>query len=232
MIGKINFSCQDKTPEFSREERKKIENKKIIVVGAGALGTIVTELLIRTGVKNLTIIDYDKIEAKNLPRQTLYNEEDIGNNKAETAAKKLKKINKEAKITAIKQKLTRENAEELLKEADLVMGCTDNIESRIIIDEWAEKNKKPWVHAAVERTTGEVMLITPESSKYRDYMSKKKKEQKCNETGIIVMASTIIGSFQTILGLKALIGQTEKAGILSRMNVWQCTKEDYIIKKR
>ncbi len=230
----INFSCQDKTPELCAESRKILAETNITIIGVGALGSGTSEALIRAGAEKITLIDYDKIEEKNLPRQILYNEEDVGKKKVIIAKEKLNKINNNAKITIKEEKLTKENANELLTGSEIIIDCTDNLETRMIIDEWCQKNKKPWVHAAAIRVFGEAMVIIPgKTISYKELMKGKKETPGCGEEGIIITAAMMTSALQSSLAIRTITGTIKgDEGKLFRINAWKGTINAYKIKKQ
>ena len=121
----IDFSCQDKTTQLPRAKRVKMASERIVIVGVGALGTRVAELLVRAGARQLILIDDDTVEASNLPRQTLFTESDVGKKKAVVAAERLRAIDGKASVTVEAVRLDAKNAERLLRGAAIVMDCVD-----------------------------------------------------------------------------------------------------------
>lgn len=223
----IDFSCQDKTDELCATAREHLQQSTIIVVGLGALGTSATNALVRSGCEQLILIDDDTIEATNLPRQSLYTETDIGKKKVDVAKERLQAINNKITITIINQRLTKKNVDILYK-ATIILDCTDNLTTRRIIDDYCYQEKKPWVHAAVIKATGEVMTILPGNKRYNDVIKNKNVEQDCNEQGILSTAAITTGTFQATIALRVLTGQTKDLkNKLYRMNAWQGTIDTY-----
>lgn len=223
----IDFSCQDKTEELCQAAREHLKQAVITVIGVGALGTSATNALIRSGCENMLLIDDDSVEATNLPRQTLYTEADIGKHKVDVAQERLRAVNTQAAITISHERLTRENIT-LLETADLVLDCTDNLETRRLIDEYCHEQQKPWVHAAVIRGMGEVMALLPGNRRYADVINNKTTKQDCAKEGILSTAAIITGTYQATIALKILVGQPkELENKLYRINTWNLAIDAY-----
>ena len=115
---------------------KILKNTKIVVIGAGGVGSALLPLLAGAGVGKIAIVDADKVSASNLHRQTLYTESQIGQNKARIAAERLKNINSEIEISAVEKFLTTQSdVLEILRKADLCIDATDNFKTRIMVSE-------------------------------------------------------------------------------------------------
>ena len=122
--------------------QKKILNSSICIVGCGGLGSSAAQYLSMTGIGNIMLIDDDFINLSNLNRQTLFFEKDIGKYKVEILKKNLKEINPEAKIKVSKKKINKKNIHSYLSAYKIILDCTDNFQSRYIINEYCFKKKK------------------------------------------------------------------------------------------
>src|SRR3989344_6084298 len=127
------YSRQILLKEIGREGQKLLQDKKVAIVGVGALGTVAAELLARAGVGNLILVDRDMVEESNLQRQTLFDEKDIGKNKAAAAEQRIKKINSDIKVEFHSIHLNPQNID-VLQSADLILDCTDNLQTRFLIN--------------------------------------------------------------------------------------------------
>ena len=123
--------------------QRKIREKHVLVIGAGALGAANAEAIVRVGIGKLTIADRDYVEWSNLQRQQLYTEEDAKQYKpkAIAAAEHLRKINSEVEIVPVVTDVTVQEMEELIKEVDLILDATDNFETRLLINDISQKVK-------------------------------------------------------------------------------------------
>ena len=151
--------------EIGELGQEKLLNSKILVVGCGGLGCSALPYLVSSGVGNITIIDFDKVSLSNLPRQVMYDESGIGQYKVEVAKKKLEKLNPDVKITAIKDRLTNENIERIIQGHQIVLDCTDNFETKFLINDACMKFTIPFVIAGVRDYQGQVTTCIPGKSK-------------------------------------------------------------------
>ena len=195
---------------FSRQElligedaQQKLASSKLAVVGLGALGTVASDLLIRAGIGTLTLIDRDSIEESNLQRQILFNEKDIGEAKAEVAAKKLKEVNSKASINCHVTDINYKNVD-LLSGHDLILDCTDNLYTRFLINEFTKKNNIPWIYAAAVRDHGNVMVINKETPCFRCSFKEAKGLDTCDTAGVLNTATSLIASLQVNEAIKVL----------------------------
>ena len=222
----IDFSCQDKTPELCAEARSIIASANIVLVGVGALGTTAASVLVRSGAENITLIDDDIIAADNLPRQTLFDEADVGKKKVVVAKEKLLATNGKASIKIIEERLSENN--NFLENASIVLDCTDNIASRLIIDQQCESI--PWVHAAAVGKVGEVMGVLPNQKRYADIIKGKKSNDDCASSGIMTIASVLTATVQATVALKILLGRSKEiSNKLYRIDAWNTKVETFTL---
>ena len=147
------YSRQTALSEIGEKGQQLLAQKKVVIVGVGALGSVAAELLIRAGLGKLLLIDRDIVEESNLPRQFLYCEDDIGKSKALAAQERLQKINKNCQIQAEAAHLNKKNLS-LLADADLILDGTDNLSTRFLLNDYCKKEKKLWIYAAAIKTSG------------------------------------------------------------------------------
>ncbi|MBL3198785.1 thiamine biosynthesis protein MoeB, partial [Klebsiella pneumoniae] len=128
--------------------QRKIREKHVLLIGAGALGAANAEALARMGIGKLTIADRDYVEWSNLQRQQLYTEEDAKQckPKAIAAAEHVRKINSEVEIVPVVMDVTMQEIEELTKEVDLIIDATDNFDTRLLINDISQKENIPWIY--------------------------------------------------------------------------------------
>lgn len=211
------YSRQILLSEIGLTGQEILQQKRIAIVGMGALGTAAAELLARAGIGNLCLIDQDVIELCNLHRQILFEEKDVGKNKAIIAKEKLIKINSEIKITATPVRLTLENLS-LLKEFDLVLDCTDNLQTRFLLNDYCKKEKLLWIYAAAIKTSGYAMPIFPEGPCLRCFLTETNLET-CAAVGVLNMITCSIAALQATLALKILLKKEIKP-YLYYYDVW------------
>src|SRR5580704_10131468 len=148
---------------IGEDGQEKLLGASAALVGCGALGTVVANLLVRAGLGRLRIIDRDFVEASNLQRQTLFEEADAREAlpKAMAAERRLRAINSDAHVQGVVADLTAENSEELLGGFQIILDGTDNFETRLLLNDIAISRNIPWIYAATVGSYGVTMTIRP-----------------------------------------------------------------------
>ncbi|MDF2614376.1 MAG: molybdopterin biosynthesis protein MoeB [Clostridia bacterium] len=158
---------------LSEEENQILHDSKVCVVGCGGLGGYVIEMLARIGVGTITAIDGDVFDESNLNRQILSDTQNIGQSKALAAKARIARVNPDIKIVPITEFLTDQNANNLLKDHDVIVDALDNISARFLIQEAAKELHIPFVHGAIAGWYGQVSTIFPgEDTLNKIYKSK------------------------------------------------------------
>ncbi len=142
-------------------EREKVQQAKILVVGAGALGNEVIKNLALMGVGNIFIMDFDKIEAANLSRSVLFRESDNNRSKAEVAAARAKSVNPEVHIQYLNADVTTGLGLGIIRRMDAIIGCLDNREARLAVNRFCYWMNKPWVDGAIQELLGLMRVFVP-----------------------------------------------------------------------
>ncbi|WNW02894.1 molybdopterin-synthase adenylyltransferase MoeB [Tenacibaculum sp. HL-MS23] len=178
----------------------KLKQAKVLVIGAGGLGCPVLQYLTAAGVGTIGIIDDDIIDQSNLQRQILYTIDDIGLSKAETAAKRLSRLNPFVNFKVYKEKLTNKNAISLFEKYDVIVDGSDNFSTRYLTNDAAVITKKPLVYGAIFKFEGQVSVFNYQgSATYRClYPTPPKPDESpnCSEIGVLGVLPGIIGSLQ------------------------------------
>lgn len=191
--------------------QRKIKNAKVLIVGMGGLGCPLLSYLASSGVCNIGIVDYDKVELSNLNRQILFNIEDVGKFKVNQAKSKIVKIYKKIKIKTFRIKITNKNIESIIKNFDIICDGTDNFNTRYLINDYCKKNKKILISAAISKFDGHLLKYNfkKKGPCLRCFMPEKPlEENNCETEGIFAPVAGIIGTLQanevlkTILNLK------------------------------
>jgi len=189
-----------------------------VLVGCGALGTVVASLLVRSGLGRLRIVDRDFVELSNLQRQTLFEEADAREAlpKAVAAERRLRAINSDARVEAIVTDLIPENAEELLGGFDLILDGTDNFETRLLLNDAAISLDIPWIYAAAVGSYGVTFTIRPGRTACLACLLEGREEpftlgaeDTCDTAGILNAAAGVIASIQAAEATKLLAGKPE-----------------------
>jgi adenylyltransferase/sulfurtransferase len=199
-----------------------------LIVGCGALGTASAEMLVRAGV-NVRIIDNDIVEESNLQRQSLFDEKDIDVPKHLAASRKLSCINSDVVIDAIDVKMDINNADNLVDGVRVIIDCTDNFETRFIINDTAIRHGVPWIYGACGGATGMMMPIIKDKSPCLRCLFPDGAEQmpSPDQHGIISPAVKIVASLQVSEALKILTGNLNAVSYgLTTFDLW-----DYSFKR-
>ena len=188
--------------------QEKLKAGKMLIVGLGGLGCAAAQYLAAAGVGELTLLDFDKVSLSNLQRQVLHTDQRIDMPKVESAKMALSQINPLIKINAINQKMTSQQLEQLIATADVVLDCTDNVESRNQLDLICQQLHKPLVSGAAIRTEGQITVFTyqPGTPSYRN-LSQLFGENvlSCVEAGVLSPIVGIVGSIQALEAIKVLL---------------------------
>lgn len=195
-----------------------------VIVGVGATGAAAASLLARAGVGRLSLIDRDYVEPSNLQRQVLFDEEDAREclPKAEAARRHLARVNSGICVSAQIADFTPRNAETLVTDADIVLDCTDNFETRYLINDLCVRDGRPWIYAAAVGAYAATMNILPRSANKDSPFeptaclaclfpaSPTGNVETCDTAGILSTAVNFAASLQVTEALKLLTGQPER----------------------
>lgn len=212
MCGK-RYSRQMLFAPIGEAGQSKLADFTILVVGVGALGTVISNHLVRSGVGTLRIVDRDYVELSNLQRQMLFDENDVEEAlpKVIAAKKKLEKINNEVTIEAIIDNVSNENIDLLTKDVDLVLDGTDNLATRFLLNDICFKKGIPFSYGGVVASRGMTAFFNPgETPCLRCVMSDSASSgQTCDTAGVISPAVDLVSSIQATSALKYLTGNKQ-----------------------
>jgi molybdopterin-synthase adenylyltransferase len=210
------YARQIQYSKIGRDGQDRLTAADVSVVGCGALGTVIAELLARAGVGRLRLIDRDVVEWTNLQRQSLYNESDadIGRSKAEAAAEHLSQINSEIQIDPIVADVVPSNIRSLLEGTDLVMDAVDNFAVRFLINDWSLATNTPWVHGGCVGTVGQMRLFSGAGSPcFRCLVPvapPASSVDTCDTAGVLGPATHLVASLQSLAAMQWITGAREK----------------------
>lgn len=217
------YSRQVILPNIGPEGQEILLKSKVAVVGCGALGTTIANNLARAGVGDLLIIDRDLVELNNLQRQTLFDEDDVGIPKVVAAARKLEKINSGIRIDYRLKDLNNSNIESILDGYQLVVDATDNIPTRMLVNDTCVKNQIPWIYAGVIQTKGMVMNILPDGPCFRCLLPEIPPAgtlPTCETAGVLNTIPAIIASIESTEALKILLNKDIERRLIV-YDVWE-----------
>mgnify|MGYP001230325329 FL=1 len=208
--------------------QKKILAGKVLIIGLGGLGCPLLTYLAASGVGQVGLVDFDKIELSNLNRQTLFNKDDIGKFKVIQAKKFIKKVDKDIKIFVYKDKLSRKNIDKIFKKYEIICDGTDNYKTRYLINDYCKKKKKILITSAINKFDGHLMKFNfrKHGPCYRCFMpTMPNLENNCQSEGIFSPVAGVMGSLQANEVLKTLL--KAKADLTSRLLIFDSLKSEF-----
>jgi molybdopterin-synthase adenylyltransferase len=205
------FSRQIVLKDIGVLGQKKILSSKVLIVGAGGLGSPVAEFLSRAGIGLLGIIDDDKVSLSNLHRQSLYNSSDIGKFKVKIAKNKIKKINPNTKVITYKIRLNDKNFMKIINDYDYIVDGSDNFKTKFLLNDFCIKFKKILVTGAISKFDGHIFTFNFKDKKVpclRCFFQESNISDEllnCESEGILGTVAGIIGSIQANEILKKIL---------------------------
>ncbi len=201
---------QQVLPEIGPEGQRRLGAARVIVVGAGGLGSPVLLYLAGAGVGTLAVVDHDVVELSNLHRQVVHRSGDVGRTKVASAADTIAAIDPAVRVMVAEVRLTAGNAAELLRGFDLVVDGSDNFDARYAINDAAVTLGIPMVHGAVYRWEGQVTVLDPRRGPcYRCLFPEPPPvgaAPDCEEAGVFGAVPGVIGSLMAVEAAKVLLG--------------------------
>ena len=206
----LRYSRQIMLPDVDVAGQQRLLDSRVLIIGAGGLGSPVAMYLAAAGVGQLVLVDFDEVDLSNLQRQILHGSHDLGRPKVESARDTLAVINPEVNITAINEKLEGEALLAEVVKADVVVDASDNFSTRFAVNDACVTARKPLVSGAAIRMEGQVSVFhneRPDSPCYRClYRDEGELSQTCSENGVLAPVVGIIGTIQATEVLKVLLG--------------------------
>ena len=200
--------------------QKKIINSKVLIVGAGGLGCPIADLLARSGIGLIGVVDFDKVSLSNIHRQTLYTTKDIGKFKVNVIKKKLNLINKEVKVKIYNKKADGKNLKNIINKYDVVVDGSDNFKTKFLLNKFSLKFKKKLIVGAISKFDGHIFSFDFNKKKMpclKCFYQSEPSDQflNCESEGILGSTANIVGSIQANEVLKAIlnIGKNLKSNI-------------------
>lgn len=206
----LRYSRQIMLPSIDIEGQQALLDARVLIIGMGGLGSPVGLYLAAAGVGHLVISDFDEVDLSNLQRQIAHTTRTIGMSKVDSAKLSLEAINPLIKITAINKKLADDELLEQVTQADVVVDCCDNFETRFAINDACLVAKKPLVSGAAIRFEGQISVFDSRDQQCPCYNCLYPRDgavaQSCSENGVIAPITGIIGSMQALETIKVLTG--------------------------
>lgn len=197
-------------PEVGGKGQKKIAESRILIVGAGGLGSPAALYLAAAGVGTLGLIDHDVVDLSNLQRQVLHHTPDVGRSKLLSAKDKIQALNPDVNVVLHDDRLSAKNALDIIREYAVVIDGVDNFPTKFLINDACFFAGKPLVHGGILRFDGRVFTIVPNQSACYRCIFKEPPPlglvASCQEAGVLGVLAGIIGTIQTTEALKLVLG--------------------------
>lgn len=202
------YSRQIFIEEIGLEGQKKIRSSKVLVIGAGGLGSPVIQYLAAAGVGTLGVADFDEVELHNLNRQIIHNENTVGISKVKSAEAFVRNLNHQVELIGINKKIDSLNAEEILSQYDIIVDGSDNFTSRYLINDTCVKLGKPLVYGSILGFSGQTAVFNYQGSKnLRDLFPEPPSDENlpdCDSLGVLGALPGIVGSMMALQVLKII----------------------------
>lgn len=219
------YSRQIFMEEVSIEGQRKINAAKVLIIGAGGLGSPVIQYLAAAGVGKLGVVDFDDLEIHNLNRQVIHQEKFIGKPKVESARNFIAEFNTSIEFIPIHEKLDAMNIQDIFEGYDLIVDCSDNFDTRYLINDFCVKFKIPLVYGSIFSFEGQVAIFNYKGSKsLRDLFPEAPKDediQNCDQFGVLGALPGIVGSMMAMLALKVIIELPVQSNLLTIIDCYE-----------
>jgi molybdopterin/thiamine biosynthesis adenylyltransferase len=197
-------------PEVGIAGQKKLLQSKVLMVGAGGLGSPAALYLAAAGIGTIGIIDADVVDSTNLQRQILHSTERIGRSKVDSARQTIEALNPDVKVVGYKERLTSANIDRIIADYDVIVDGADNFPTRYLLNDASIKWRKPVVHGSIYRFEGQVTVFKPfEGPCYRCLFHEPPPPElapSCAEAGVLGVLPGVIGTIQANEVIKLLLG--------------------------
>jgi molybdopterin/thiamine biosynthesis adenylyltransferase/rhodanese-related sulfurtransferase len=197
-------------PEVGVEGQQKLLDAKVLMLGAGGLGSPAALYLAAAGIGTIGIVDMDDVDASNLQRQILHNIDRVGDRKVDSAKKTLTLLNPDVNVVTYDTRLSAENIIDIISGYDIIVDGADNFPSRYVLNDASVKLGIPVVHGSIFRFEGMVSVFHPkEGPTYRDMVPEPPPAElapSCAEAGVLGVLPGIIGSIQALETIKVILG--------------------------
>ena len=209
MTNSKRYSRQMILPEIGEMGQQKLQEARVLVIGAGGLGCPVLQNLASAGVGNIGIVDGDVVDETNLHRQLLYTLKDCGNSKSETAKKAILELNPEIDVVAFAEFFKEENVVRVVGDYQIIVDCTDAISVRYLINDISVAKRIPMVYASIHKFEGQVSVFNYKNGpSYRCLFPEQEGLNvvpNCAESGVLGVLPNTLGAFQATEVFKIIL---------------------------
>ena len=216
-------------PEIGEKGQQKLLDSRVVIIGAGGLGSPAALYLAAAGVGTIGVVDMDTVEESNLQRQILHSTETIGENKVDSAEKTLSTLNPDVNVITYNTRLNKDNAIEIIENYDVVIDGTDNFQTRYLINDASVKTGTPVVHGSIFQYEGQITVFDPKNGPtYRDIFPEPPENgtaPNCTEAGVLGVLPGIVGSIQALETIKLILDIGE--GLSGRLIVFDALEMSF-----
>lgn len=222
------YSRQVRFPHIGQDGQEQLAQGRVVIIGCGALGSVIANTLVRAGVGFVRIVDRDFLELSNLQRQVLFNEDDVASGlpKAIAAAQHLRAINSDVVVDPVVADVTAANVESLCESMDVILDGSDNFEIRFLINDVAVRHSIPWIYGGCLGADGQTMTIIPHQSACLHCLMLNGPPppgttETCDSFGILSPIINVIASIESMEAIKLLTGSTDQVSRkLQMFSLW------------
>ena len=197
--------------EVGLRGQEKLLSSRVLIIGAGGLGSPAGLYLAAAGVGQIGLVDADRVDVSNLQRQVIHHTADVGVEKTESAAAKMVAINPDVRVRKHNEFARADNVRQIVREYDFVIDGTDNFAAKFLINDACFFERKPFSHAGILRFAGQLMTVMPdESACYRcvfDAPPPPGSVPSCSQAGVLGVLAGVVGSLQACEAIKYVLGQ-------------------------
>ena len=216
-------------PEVGGAGQQKMLEARIILLGAGGLGSPAAYYLAAAGIGNLGIVDFDQVDLSNLQRQIIHSTERIGMLKTESAKKTIQALNPDVNVTLYNEKIDSSNILSIIKDYDYVVDGSDNFPTRYLVNDACVMENKTLIHGSIYRFEGQVTVFKPNSGPcYRCLYPEPPPpgmSPNCQEGGVLGVLAGIIGNLQVVEVLKLILGIGEP--LVGKLLIYDALKTEF-----
>lgn len=226
---RTRYARHVRLPEVGESGQLRLLSSRVLVVGAGGLGSPAALYLAAAGVGTIGVVDHDVVDHSNLQRQVLHNVDRIGMPKTESARETLTALNPDVKVETHQERLAATNALSIMSSYDLVIDGGDNFPTRYLVNDASLHSRVPVVHGSIFRFEGQVSVFVPyEGPCYRCLYRRPPPPElapSCAEAGVIGVVPGVIGSIQAMEAVKILLGVGDS--LMGRLLVYDALEQDF-----
>ncbi len=209
----LRYSRQIMLPQIGFEGQQRLLDARVLLVGAGGLGSAAALYLASAGVGHISIADDDEVDLSNLQRQILHRSKDLGRAKVDSAKETLAELNPDVQVTPLHTRIADEQLATLVQQTDLVIDGSDNFSTRFAINQACVASRTALVSGAAIRMEGQLSVFLPQrpdSPCYRClYKEGEEPDQSCSDNGVVSPVVGVIGSLQALEAIKVLLNLGE-----------------------